>query len=182
MPDSQAAWRFLEQSDLIASAQEIDAAVQRVASRISAELAERYPLVLVVMGGAVVFAGQLLPLLRFPLDLDYIHASRYGAQTHGANLEWRVTPPAAVRGRAVLVLDDILDGGQTMAAIRARLLELGAASFHSAVMVEKRLARAKPIRADFVGLEIPDRFVFGYGMDAKGYWRNLPEIRAMRET
>jgi hypoxanthine phosphoribosyltransferase len=182
MPDSQAAWRFLEQSDLIASAQEIHAAVQRVASQISAELAERYPLVLVVMGGAVVFAGQLLPLLRFPLDLDYIHASRYGAETRGANLEWRVTPPAAVRGRAVLVLDDILDGGQTMAAIRARLLDLGAASFHSAVLVEKRLARKKPIRADFVGLEIPERFVFGYGMDAKGYWRNLPEIRAMREA
>ena len=182
MPDSQAAWRFLEQSDLIASAQEIHGAVQRVASQISGALAERYPLVLVVMGGAVVFAGQLLPLLRFPLDLDYIHASRYGAETRGAKLEWRVTPPAAVRGRAVLVLDDILDGGQTMAAIRARLLELGAASFHSAVMVEKRLARAKPIRADFVGLEIPDRFVFGYGMDAKGYWRNLPEIRAMRDA
>ena len=182
MPDPQAAWRFLEHSDLVASAAEIQAALGRVAATISAELAERYPLVLVVMGGAVVFAGQLLPLLRFPLDLDYIHASRYGAETQGAHLQWRVTPPAAVRGRAALVLDDILDGGQTMAAIRARLLELGAASFHSAVLVEKRLARKKPIRADFVGLEIPDRFVFGYGMDAKGYWRNLPEIRAMRDA
>jgi len=80
----------------------------------------------------------------------------------------------------VLVLDDILDGGQTMAAIRDRLLELGAKSFQSAVLVEKRLARAKPIKADFVGLTIEDRFVFGCGMDAKGFWRNLPEIRAMR--
>jgi hypoxanthine phosphoribosyltransferase len=93
---------------------------------------------------------------------------------------WRVNPPASVRGRAVLVLDDILDGGQTMEAIRARLLELGASSFHCAVLVEKKLRVQKPIRADFVGLEIEDRFVFGYGMDAKGYWRNLPEIRAMR--
>jgi hypoxanthine phosphoribosyltransferase len=182
MPDSQAAWRFLEQSDLIASAAEIDSAVRRVAGEISDRLGEGYPLVLVVMGGAVVFAGQLLPLLRFPLDLDYIHASRYGNETRGANIAWRVTPPAAVRGRTVLVLDDILDGGHTMAAIRERLLELGAASFHCAVVVEKRLRRAKPVRADFVGLEIVDRFVFGYGMDAKGYWRNLPEIRAMRET
>jgi hypoxanthine phosphoribosyltransferase len=182
MPDSQAAWRFLEQSDLIASAAEIDSAVRRVAGEITDRLGEGYPLVLVVMGGAVVFAGQLLPLLRFPLDLDYIHASRYGNETRGANIAWRVTPPAAVRGRTVLVLDDILDGGHTMAAIRERLLELGAASFHCAVVVEKRLRRAKPVRADFVGLEIVDRFVFGYGMDAKGYWRNLPEIRAMRET
>jgi hypoxanthine phosphoribosyltransferase len=130
----------------------------------------------------VVSASPPLPLLRFPLDLDYIHASRYGRETRGAQIDWRVAPPAEVRGRALLVLDDILDGGQTMAAIRERLLELGAASFHCAVLVEKRLARAKPIRADFVGLEIADRFVFGYGMDAKGYWRNLPEIRAMRES
>jgi len=180
MPDSQAAWRFLEQSDLIASAAEIQDAVRRVGSEISARLAERYPLLLVVMGGAVVFAGQLLPLLRFPLDLDYIHASRYGRETRGAHIDWRVAPPAAVRGRAVLVLDDILDGGDTMAAIRDRLIELGAASFHCAVLVEKILRRPKPIAADFVGLRIEDRFVFGYGMDAKGYWRNLPEIRAMR--
>jgi hypoxanthine phosphoribosyltransferase len=182
MPDSQAAWRFLEQSDLIASADEIQTAVRRVGAEITERLASTYPLVLVVMGGAVVFAGQLLPLLHFPLDLDYIHASRYGSETRGAHIEWRVTPPAAVHARSVLVLDDILDGGQTMAAIRERLLELGAASFQSAVLVEKRLAQAKPIHADFVGLKIADRFVFGYGMDAKGYWRNLPEIRAMREA
>ena len=100
----------------------------------------------------------------------------------GANVDWRVKPPASVRGRAVLVLDDILDGGQTMDAIRERLTELGAASFHCAVLVEKKLKVKKPIHADFVGLEIEDRFVFGYGMDAKGYWRNLPEIRAMRDA
>ena len=182
MTDVQRAWRFLEESDPIASADEVQAALKRVAAQIGERLAGSYPLVLVVMGGAVVFAGQLLPLLRFPLDLDYIHASRYGAETRGAKIDWRVTPPAAVRGRAVLVLDDILDGGQTMAAIRDRLLELGAASFHCAVLVEKILSRAKPIQADFVGLKIEDRFVFGYGMDAKGFWRNLPEIRAMRES
>ena len=137
-------------------------------------------MVLVVMGGAVVFAGQLLPLLRMPLDLDYIHATRYGAATAGGSIEWRVTPPAGVRDRSVLVLDDILDGGQTMSAIRERLLEQGAASFHCAVLVEKVLRGKKPLEADFVGLRIPDRFVFGCGMDAKGMWRNLPEIRAMK--
>jgi hypoxanthine phosphoribosyltransferase len=81
----------------------------------------------------------------------------------------------------VLVLDDILDHGETMAAIRVGLLQLGAASVHSAVLVEKKLDIKKPTSADFVGLRIPDRFVFGCGMDAKGYWRNLPEIRAMKE-
>jgi len=128
-----------------------------------------------------VFAGQLLPMLRFPLDFDYVHASRYGATTRGAGLEWRVSPPNLAKGRVVLVVDDILDHGETMAAIRARLLELGAEAVHCAVLVDKVIDRKKPIRADFVGLSIPDRFVFGCGMDAKGYWRNLPEIRAMKE-
>jgi hypoxanthine phosphoribosyltransferase len=181
MPDKASAWTFLEQSDLIASAEEVQSAVHRVAAEIGRELGERYPLVLAVMGGAVVFAGQILPLLRFPLDFDYVHASRYGAMTRGSRLEWRVRPPALVRGRTVLVLDDILDHGETMNAIRNGLLELGADSVHCAVLVEKTLRDKKPIVPDFVGLKIPDRFVFGCGMDAKGFWRNLPEIRAMRE-
>jgi hypoxanthine phosphoribosyltransferase len=182
MPDRKAAWAFLENSDLIASAAEVDAALARVAGEIERAVSDAYPLVLVVMGGAVVFAGRLLPLLRFPIDLDYIHATRYGAATRGGGVDWRVAPPEGVRGRTVLVLDDILDGGQTMRAIRDALLGLGAARVLCAVLVEKRLAREKPIHADFVGLTIPDRFVFGCGMDAKGYWRNLPEIRAMREA
>jgi len=179
-PDPGAAWAFLENSDLVASDAEVEIAVARVAAEVQRRFADRYPLVLVVMGGAIVFAGQILPRLRMPLDLDYIHATRYGTATSGGGIEWRVSPPAQVRRRAVLVLDDILDGGQTMAAIRDRILELGAESFHCAVLVEKDLQRQKPVNADFVGLMIPDRFVFGCGMDAKGYWRNLPEIRAMR--
>jgi hypoxanthine phosphoribosyltransferase len=143
-------------------------------------MAGEYPLVLVVMGGAVVFAGQLLPKLRLPLDFDYVHATRYGAAVQGGGIDWKVTPPEHVRGRAVLVLDDILDGGETLRAISDRLLALGAKPVRCAVLVEKILPRAKPIAADFVGLRIPDRFVFGCGMDAKGYWRNLPEIRAIR--
>ena len=181
MPDAEKAWAFLRESDLIASAAEVESAVQRVAAEIEKQLSRKYPLVLAVMGGAVVFAGQILPRLRFPLDFDYVHASRYGAETRGAGVEWRVRPPDLVKGRAVLVVDDILDHGETMHAIRNGLLELGAASVHCAVLVEKTLSTRKPIRPDFVGLQIPDRFVFGCGMDAKGYWRNLPEIRAMKE-
>ena len=92
-----------------------------------------------------------------------------------------MSPPGLVAGRTVLVLDDILDHGETMNAIRNRLLEVGAKEFYCAVLVEKLLGMKKPIAANFVGLTIPDRFVFGCGMDAKGYWRNLPEIRAMKE-
>jgi hypoxanthine phosphoribosyltransferase len=181
MPDLKQAWAFLENSELIASAEEVQAALRRLAAQIDERLAREYPMVLAVMGGAVVFAGQLLPLLRFPLDFDYIHASRYGAATRGAGVDWKVSPPSVVDGRTVLVLDDILDHGETMRAIRTRLMELGAKAFYCAVLVDKALGTSKPIRADFVGLTIPERFVFGCGMDAKGYWRNLPEIRAMKE-
>jgi len=181
MPDLKQAWAFLENSDRIASAEEVQAAIRRIAAEIEQRLSGAYPMVLAVMGGAVVFAGQLLPLLRFPLDYDYIHASRYGAATRGADVDWKVSPPGLVKGRSVLVLDDILDHGETMNVIKKRLFEIGATEFYCAVLVEKKLAMKKPIRADFVGLNIPDRFVFGCGMDAKGYWRNLPEIRAMKD-
>lgn len=180
MPDLARAWTFLEQSDLVCGEGEVQEAIKRLAGEIAGRLSAAYPMVLVVMGGAVVFAGQLLPRLRFPLDFDYVHATRYGAATAGGGIAWRVSPPEGVRGRAVLVLDDILDGGQTLRAIHDQLLALGATEVLSAVLVEKALAAPKPIAADFVGLRIPDCFVFGCGMDAKGFWRNLPEIRAMR--
>ncbi len=182
MPDLALAWRMLHDAELVCAASEVQSAIHRVASDINARLADAYPLVLTAMGGGVFFAGQLLPLLRFPLDLDYIHATRYGATTQGAAIEWRVAPPAAVNGRTVLVLDDILDAGDTMAAVRDRVLEQGAAEFLCAVLTEKTLSKTKPIAADFVGLSLPDRFVFGCGMDAKGYWRNLPEIYALKEV
>jgi len=182
VPDLARAWRFLEQSDLVCGEHEVQGAIARVAEQVEARLRDSYPLVLVVMGGAVVFAGQLLPRLRFPLDLDYVHATRYGAQTTGGGLTWRVSPPQGTRDRTVLLVDDILDHGQTLCGIRDQLLTQGAAEVLCAVLVEKILPAPKPIAADFVGLRIPDRFVFGCGMDAKGYWRNLPEIRAMRVT
>jgi hypoxanthine phosphoribosyltransferase len=182
MPDPAQAWAFLEQSDLIASAEDVQAAIARVAVEVHARYANRYPLLLAVMGGAVVFAGQLLPRLRFPLDFDYIHATRYGDRIRGRAVDWRVTPGEQVRGRDVLVVDDILDAGQTMSAIRAQLQANGAESFACAVLVDKDLGQAKPVQPDFVGLRVPDRFVFGCGMDARGYWRNLPEIRALRDA
>ena len=170
----------LRDAELICPAEQVQAALHRIARQINAALAETHPLVLSVMGGAVVFTGQLLPLLDFPLDFDYVHVSRYGDARHGGQMHWKVEPRENVRGRVVLVLDDILDEGHTLAALRQRVLELGASRFYSAVFADKRHGRAKPIHADFTGVELPDRFVFGYGMDIEGAWRNLPAIYAVK--
>src|SRR3954467_10660038 len=110
------AWRILDAAELVCSEQQVRTAIGRMAHDISAELERRYPLVLAVMGGSVFFAGNLLPLLRFPLEFDYIHASRYGGTTSGGKVVWKVERGGNVRGRTVLVLDAILDGGQTLAA------------------------------------------------------------------
>jgi hypoxanthine phosphoribosyltransferase len=175
------AWQILDSADLIHSAAAVDAAIERVAAEIAARLKDQYPLVLSVMGGAVVFTGRILPLLNFPLDFDYIHASRYDGATSGGAIDWKVEPKGNVAGRVVLVLDDILDIGDTMMAIRQRVLGLGARAFYSAVLTDKKKGPAKPIYADFVGLSVPDRYVFGCGMDAYGVWRNLAAIYAMKE-
>lgn len=172
----------LQQAELICSAEEVRAAVVRVAQEINAALAGTHPLVLSVMGGAVVFTGQLLPMLTFPLDFDYVHVSRYGSSQQGGTLHWKVEPRENVRGKVVLVLDDVLDEGETLAAIRLRVMDLGAAGFYCAVFADKRNGRVKPIRADFVGMELPNRFVFGFGMDIHGAWRNLPAIYAVPES
>lgn len=176
--DAQAA---LDNAEIIFSEQEVQAAVSHVAGQINNALADTHPLVLSVMGGAVVFTGQLLPLLNFPLDFDYVHVSRYGNSQQGGEMRWKVAPQENVRGRVVLVVDDILDEGETLNAVRQRVLALGAAGFYSAIFADKLNGKTKPIQADFVGLQVPDRFVFGYGMDIHGAWRNLPAIYATKE-
>ena len=156
-------------------------AIARLAREITARLAESFPLVLCVMRGGVIFTGQLLPQLRFPLELDYVEVTRYGVATRGGELSWRMAPTQAVTGRAVLVLDDILDEGHTLAAIREKLLALGASRVFVAVLSEKDIGRPKPVKADFTGVKLPNRYVFGCGMDVKGAWRNLPEIYALKK-
>lgn len=179
---AEKAWEIYKTADLIHSAQVVSDTVRRLAGEISAQMAGKQPLVLSVMGGATVFAGQLLPLLEFPLDFDYVQVSRYGGAIRGGQMVWKVPPPVNVKGRVVLVLDDILDEGITLAEIRVTVLELGAAACFSAVLAEKETGHPKPIRADFVGLRVPDRYVFGFGMDVYGAWRNLPAIYALKEN
>jgi hypoxanthine phosphoribosyltransferase len=178
--DCARAWEILRDAELICAETDVQQALRRLAGEIETRLSERYPLVLSVMGGSVVFSGQLLPLLRFPLEFDYLHATRYDGGTRGGQLSWKVLPRQPVAGRTILVLDDILDVGDTMAAIKRRLLEDGAAEVCCAVFADKDLGRPKPVRADFIGVTVPDRYVFGFGMDVEEAWRNLPAIYAVK--
>ncbi|BBF88083.1 hypoxanthine-guanine phosphoribosyltransferase [Aquitalea magnusonii] len=180
MPNIAEARGLINSSDILFTAEQVSAAVDRMAVEITEKLGETYPLVLSVMGGAVVFTGQLLPRLNFPLDFDYVHVSRYGDKTHGGELVWKQAPKEDVQDRVVLVLDDILDEGHTMAAIRDKVMGMGAKEFYSGVFANKLISKEKPIAADFVGLDVPDRYVFGYGMDVRGAWRNLPAIHALK--
>jgi len=152
--DGQAAMTLLAGADLIHSADTVAAAVSRVAREISSRLHASQPLVLCVMKGGVPFAGQLLTQLTFPLDFDYLDVSRYGQATAGGALSWRVEPSLAVAGRTLLVVDDILDEGITLAEIRDRLLLMGAAACFTAVLADKLNGRKKAAARRF---RRPDR-------------------------
>ena len=173
--------RLLHEADLLCAADEVNRAVERMAGEISRKLGAEFPVVLSVMGGAAVFTGRLLPLLAFPLEFGAIEVTRYNNDTQGREITWRLPPRDNVRDRTVLVVDDILDEGVTLAAIRAKLGEMGARKVYAAVFADKDIGRAKPAHADFVGITVPDRYVFGFGMDAYGLWRNLPAIYALRD-
>ncbi len=173
--------QLLANAELIVCQEDVQAAVRRVAFAVTEALSNSNPLVLGVMSGATIFAGHLLPQLRFPLDYDYLHVTRYGDAISGGKLSWVVEPRIAVAGRTVLLVDDILDEGITLAAIRDRLLRQGATRCLTAVFSDKATGKPKPIAPDFVGITLPNRYVFGFGMDVKGAWRNLPAVYALKE-
>lgn len=175
---------LLETAEELFNKETVDAAVTRMADTLNARFnapdSQEFPLVLGVMGGAVVFTGNLLPQLTFPLEFDYIHVSRYGDEDQGGQVVWKVVPRSNVAGRTVIVLDDILDEGETLAHVKQRLLDMGASEVILAVFCDKAIGKAKPCKADIVGITIPNRFVVGFGMDAYGYWRNLPGLWAIK--
>ncbi len=182
MKNRSEAQRLLDESDIICTAEEVQQAVARMAREIEAKLKDDFPVVLSVMGGAAVFTGQLLPQLQFPLEFGAIEVTRYNNDIQGRDISWRLPPRDNVRDRTVLVVDDILDEGITLAAIRVRLLAMGAKTVYAAVFADKAIGRDKPAHADFIGVTVPDRYVFGFGMDAYGLWRNLPAIYALKST
>jgi hypoxanthine phosphoribosyltransferase len=177
----QEALRLLQEAELICDAECVQREVTRVAREITEALGGQFPVVLSVMGGAAIFTGQLLPQLAFPLEFGAIEVTRYNNDIQGREITWRLPPRDNVRGRTVLVVDDILDEGITLAAIEKKITEMGASRVLAAVFADKDIGRAKPVKADFVGVTVPNRYVFGFGMDAYGLWRNLPAIYALKD-
>lgn len=153
-----------------------------MAARVTDAIAGGDPLIVCIMTGGVVPFGKLLPRLQFPFQVDYVHATRYGTELTGGQLQWISGPHLDPEGRTVLLVDDILDEGATLAGIEARYRAEGARQVLKAVLAIKRRARTHDVKIEFAGLEVPDRYVFGYGMDYKGYLRNVPGIYAEAES
>lgn len=170
-----------QNADLLHSEQAVEQALDKIAAQINKELGDCNPVLLCVINGGIVTAGKLLTRLNFPLTVDAINASRYRDQTRGGDIKWLLQPSTPLKDRTVLIVDDILDEGFTLQALFRYCEEQGAKAIYSAVLVDKKLDRPKPITADFVGLEVEDRYVFGYGMDYKGYLRNAAGIYACKE-
>lgn len=165
------------------SNEQIDKAIDVMAKKITEELKDLNPVILCVMIGGVVLTGQLLTRLDCHLQVDYIHATRYQDKTVGSKLVWLHEPRIDLTNRAVLVVDDILDGGITLSEIIKFCKSKGARMVKSAVLVDKITERLEGglATADYTGIRVENRYVYGYGMDYKGYLRNAPGIYAVAE-
>ncbi|MBB2495742.1 hypoxanthine-guanine phosphoribosyltransferase [Aquipseudomonas ullengensis] len=174
--------QIMAEADCLYTDAQVEAAIDQVAEAINGELAESNPVVFCVMNGGLIFAGKLLPKLGFPLELSYLHATRYRSETTGGELFWKAKPEISFIDREVLIIDDILDEGHTLSAIIEFCKHAGATKVHTAVLIDKQHDRkARPdLKANYVGLPCEDRFIFGYGMDYKGYWRNAAGIFAVK--
>jgi len=180
--DPDKARGVLDAADQLCTREEVEAALDRMAADIGQAISDRNPLLLCVMTGGLIVSSELFTRLGFPVQLDYLHATRYQGTRGGSVLKWITRPSQGLQGRTLLVVDDILDEGLTLAAILEYCREQGAEAVYSAVLVEK-IHRRKPddLKADFVGLRVEDRYLFGYGMDYHGYLRNVKGIYAVAE-
>jgi hypoxanthine phosphoribosyltransferase len=170
----------LKIADLLHDRAHLENAITTMGSAIDTALNDEVPLFLSVMNGGLIFAGALALAITSDLEFDYVHATRYRSSTQGQELTWIKRPRADMGGRTVLLADDILDEGYTLKAIRDHCLEQGARRVLIAVLCEKDHGRTAPgIRADFAGVQVPDRYVFGFGMDYYEQGRNLPGIYAI---
>jgi hypoxanthine phosphoribosyltransferase len=176
----QALQHVLQQAEIVFDTADIDRAIDHLAQRLTERLGDVSPLVLCVMQGGLMFTGRIMSQLPLTTEFDYIHATRYGDNTTGNELKWIAYPKKRLQDRVVLILDDILDEGYTLAAIEQYCREQGAREVISAVLLQKKHNRLKPgMRCDYVALEVDDRYVFGYGMDYKGKLRHLDKIYAI---
>lgn len=172
---------LLERSECLYGRDALDQAMDRIAREISAELADSHPLVLNVPHGGLIFSGHMLTRLNFPLQIDYVHATRYRGELQGKGVRWVAKPGTPLKGRTVLLLDDIFDEGYTLAALRQFCLDEGAERVLAAVLIKKNHAR--PVASnppEYSALEVGDRYVFGFGMDYEHEWRNANGVYALR--
>jgi len=176
------AHQVLLNADCCYTKAQIETAIDQMAAAIATDLGGKNPLLLCVMTGGLIITGDLLLRLEFPLQYDYIHATRYAGKTRGSTLNWVCKPHIPLKGRHVLIIDDILDEGITLKELIAFCEQEGAVSVRTAVLVNKLHDRKDVDRADYIGLTVEDRYVFGYGMDYKGYLRNVPGIYAVNES
>ena len=172
--------RVRETARQLVSPERVCTALDKMAKAAACDLAHENPLVLAVMNGGAFTAVELCQRWDFPFEVDFVHVTRYGKDLEGGELAWLAWPETSLDGRTVLVVDDIVDHGETLAAVNERLLRYGAARVHSAILVIKQLNRPlATVNVDYAGLEVEDVYVFGCGMDYKGYWRGLKGIWAV---
>lgn len=173
--------KILKEAECLHSYIEINQALDRMAHGITHTLKDKNPLILCVMTGALVTTGHLVTRLHFPLEIDYIHVTRYRGTTRGGDLHWLVEPRRSLKNRAVLIIDDIMDGGLTLAAIMDYCKQSQAKEIYTAVMVSKKRAREPGVKfePDFVGVTTEDKYLFGFGLDYEEYLRNVPGIYAV---
>ena len=176
---AQDAKAVLSRAECLFDDTQVQAAIDEMGQAISEKLADQNPLILCVMSGGLIATSEIMKRCDFPLDLDYVHASRYGNATVGDTLDWYVKPRKELKDRTLLIIDDILDVGQTLHEIVEYCKAQGAKAVHTAALVDKLHDRKQGLlKADFTGIEVPDRYVFGYGMDYKNYLRNVTGIYA----
>lgn len=168
------------EADCLFTAAQVEAALDNIAESISTKHSDNNPLLLCVMNGGLIVTGCLMLRLNFPLEQDYLHATRYRGNTQGGDIKWLVEPAHDLKGRHVLIIDDILDEGFTLAAIAEHCREAGALRVETVALVEKLHERKHGIQADYIGLQVEDRYLFGYGMDYKGFLRNAAGIFAVK--
>lgn len=168
------------ESDCLTDSNQLNDALNNLAKKITVDLEDENLLVLCVMTGGIIPTGHLLTRLPFPLQLDYIHATRYRGETSGGELHWIQEPSISLQDRNVLIIDDIFDEGITLFEIAKYCNEKGATTVHSAVLVNKIHNRKANYKPDYVGLDVEDRYLFGFGMDYKNYLRNINAIHAVK--
>jgi len=169
-----------DESDCLCDSVKLNTVLDTLANQISVDLKDKNPLILCVMTGGVIPTGHLITRLPFPLQLDYIHATRYRGETSGGELHWIQEPTISLKDRHVLIVDDIFDEGITLLEIAKYCKEKGATKVQSAVLVNKIHNRKIDYKPDYIGLSLEDRYLFGFGMDYKNYLRNVNSIHAVK--